>query len=97
MQKLAAADIAFARVNDPELLGKHPHLRRIIGRHAERAGEHSGAGAATRRRAAPLRPGPALGAHTDMVRKEFGFGVVPGAAQHAVMHCRPGTAKSRAR
>ncbi len=29
MQKLAAADIAFARVNDSELLGKHPHLRRI--------------------------------------------------------------------
>src|SRR5579885_1555471 len=29
MGKLQAADIAFARVNDPALLGKHPHLRRI--------------------------------------------------------------------
>ena len=29
MQKLEAADIAFARVNDTALLSKHPHLRRI--------------------------------------------------------------------
>src|SRR3974390_1932693 len=29
MGKLEAADIAFARVNDWELLSKHPHLRRI--------------------------------------------------------------------
>ena len=29
MKTLAAADIAFARVNDSALLGKHPHLRRI--------------------------------------------------------------------
>ena len=29
MKKLEAADIAFARVNDWELLSKHPHLRRV--------------------------------------------------------------------
>ena len=30
MQKLAAADIAFARVNDSApCFGKHPHLRRV--------------------------------------------------------------------
>ena len=29
MKKLEAADIAFARVNDWELLSKHAHLRRI--------------------------------------------------------------------
>ena len=28
--KLDRAQIAFARVNDPALLGKHPHLRRIV-------------------------------------------------------------------
>src|SRR5437764_10969586 len=28
MEKLAAAGIAFARVNDAGLLGRHPHLRR---------------------------------------------------------------------
>jgi formyl-CoA transferase len=71
MQKLAAADIAFARVNDPALLGKHPHLRRIS------VGTPSGpatipAPAArwgnTERSYGSI---PALGEHTDMIRKEF--------------------------
>jgi len=69
-QKLAAADIAFARVNGPAELARHPHLRRIT------VGTPSGpvsypapaeSGAAARR----YGPVPALGAHTDKVRKEF--------------------------
>ena len=71
MAKLAAADIAFARVNDSALLGKHPHLRRItVGTPSgpasipapapQRAGERRAYG-----------PIPALGQHTEMVRKEF--------------------------
>jgi formyl-CoA transferase len=70
-QKLATADIAFARVNSPAELAHHPHLRRITvdtpsgavsypapPRHEDRA---------TRRYGAV----PALGQHTDKVRAEF--------------------------
>ena len=48
-QKLAAADIAFARVNTPAELARHPHLAPHHHRHAERAGVLSGAGGATQR------------------------------------------------
>ena len=69
--KLAAADIAFARVNEPNDLARHPHLRRIsVGTPtgpvsypapaARRAGETRCYGAV-----------PALGAHTEKVRAEF--------------------------
>jgi itaconate CoA-transferase len=70
-QKLALADIAFARVNGAADLSRHPHLRRIT------VGTPSGlvsypaptaqSAAATRR----YGPVPALGAHTDRVRAEF--------------------------
>jgi itaconate CoA-transferase len=69
-QKLAAADIAFARVNTPADLSQHPHLRRIS------VGTPSGpvsypapprSGDANRRYGAV----PAVGAHTDKVRAEF--------------------------
>lgn len=71
MKLLEAADIAFARVNDSALLAAHPHLRRITvdtpsgpaatpAPAAVRAGE-------TRRYGAI----PALGEHTEMVRREF--------------------------
>jgi itaconate CoA-transferase len=68
---LEAADIAFARVNDWELLSKHPHLRRIT------VGAPSGP--VSTPAPAPIRaeeprsygPIPALGEHSDMIRREF--------------------------
>ena len=70
-QKLAAADIAFAPVNDTAMLAKHPHLRRIT------VGAPSGP--VSTPAPAPRRTGkertygavPALGQHTEMIRKEF--------------------------
>lgn len=71
-KKLAAADIAYARVNDTSLLAKHPHLRRItVG---SPTGPVSMPAPAPVRSGEPRRYGaiPALGEHTEMVRKEFG-------------------------
>ena len=70
--KLARADIAFGRVSDPESLRGHPHLRRIT------VGAPSGP--VSYPAPAPLRSGvprkygpvPALGEHSEKVRKEFG-------------------------
>ena len=71
IKKLEAADIAFARVNDWELLSKHAHLRRIT------VGAPSGP--VSMPAPAPLRAGqertygpiPALGEHTEAIRREF--------------------------
>jgi itaconate CoA-transferase len=71
-QKLARADIAFGRVSDPESLRGHPHLRRItIG---SPTGPVSYPAPAALWSGAPRRygPVPALGEHSDKVRKEFG-------------------------
>jgi formyl-CoA transferase len=70
-QKLAAADIAFARVNSPAGLARHPHLRRItIG---TPSGPVSYPAPAERHAAASRRygPVPALGEQTEKVRAEF--------------------------
>jgi formyl-CoA transferase len=70
-QKLAAADIAFARVNGPADLSRHPHLRRItVG---TPSGPVSYPAPAEQRGAAARRYGPvsALGEHTGKVRAEF--------------------------
>jgi itaconate CoA-transferase len=70
-QKLSLADIAFARVNGPAELSRHPHLRRI------EVGTPSGPVAypapAAQRAGTPRHygPVPALGEHTDKVRAEF--------------------------
>jgi formyl-CoA transferase len=70
--RLAKADIAFGRVSDPEILRRHPHLRRItVG---------SPSGPVSYPAPAPLSSGeprrygpvPALGEHTEQVRAEFG-------------------------
>ena len=57
MQKLAAADIAFARVNDSALLATHPHLRRITVDTPSGPAQPAGAAAAARARSRALRPG----------------------------------------
>jgi itaconate CoA-transferase len=70
-EKLAAADIAFARVNSPADLGHHPHLRRItVG---TPSGPVSYPAPAEQRASASRRygPVPALGEHTEKVRAEF--------------------------
>ena len=70
-QKLLAAGIAFARVNDPALLAVHPHLRRI------EVGTPSGTvrypAPPARDDGAPRRygPVPALGEHSAAIRAEF--------------------------
>jgi formyl-CoA transferase len=69
-QKLAAANIAFARVNSPAELARHPQLRRITV--ATPSGPVSYPAPAERGAAARhYGPVPALGAHTDKVRAEF--------------------------
>jgi itaconate CoA-transferase len=71
MQKLAAADIAFARVNDVAGLARHPHLRRITVETP--SGPVSYPAPAERSAAASRRYGkvPELGEHTARVRAEF--------------------------
>jgi formyl-CoA transferase len=69
--KLAAADIAFAPVNDPAGLARHPHLRRIA---VQTAGGVTNYPAPAARRAGETRhygAVPALGEHTETVRAEF--------------------------
>jgi itaconate CoA-transferase len=69
-EKLAVADIAFARVNDVASFIAHPHLRRIS--------IETPHGPVSYPAPAPIRdevrsygPIPALGEHTERVRKEF--------------------------
>jgi itaconate CoA-transferase len=69
-QKLDSADIAFARVNTPAELSRHPHLRRIT------IGTPSGpvsypAPSEQRSAARPYGPVPAIGEHTAKIRAEF--------------------------
>jgi formyl-CoA transferase len=71
MGKLAAADIAFARVNDTALLTKHPHLRRItVGTPTGPVSTPAPAPivAGEERRYGPV---PALGEHTVLIKAEF--------------------------
>jgi itaconate CoA-transferase len=71
MQKLAAADIAYARVNDVAGLARHPHLRRIsVGTPSGPVSYPAPAelGASASRLYGPV---PALGEHTEKVRAEF--------------------------
>jgi formyl-CoA transferase len=76
--KLAAAEIAFARVSDMAALAVHPHLHRITvetpsGRVAYPAPPH--------RRPGGYGAVPATGEHTERVRAEFGPLVAAKAAE----------------
>jgi itaconate CoA-transferase len=70
-QKLAAADIAFAPVNDTAALARHPHLRRLTV--ATPSGAVSYPAPAGKRTAGSPQygPVPGLGQHTESVRAEF--------------------------
>ena len=68
-EKLAAADIAFARVSDTALLASHPHLRRISV--ATPSGAVSYPAPARSQPDRQFGPVPALGEHTATVRAEF--------------------------
>ena len=70
-QKLAAADIAFARVNDTAELARASASAPHHGRHA--VGPVSYPAPAARRAGEPRRYGavPALGEHSDAIRAEF--------------------------
>lgn len=73
MRELEAAGLAYGRLNEIEDVTKHPHLRRIP--LSTPAGDvHVIApGAIFDGKTAPvLRPVPARGAHSEMLRKEFG-------------------------
>jgi formyl-CoA transferase len=71
VEKLARYDIAFGRINDTALLGRHPHLRRITVE-TPTGPVHMPAPAAihdgTMRRYGAV---PALGEHTALVHNEF--------------------------
>jgi itaconate CoA-transferase len=72
MKKLEAADIAFARVNDWELLSKHAHLRRItVGAPSGPVAMPAPAAllAGQERSYGPI---PALGEDTEKIKAEFG-------------------------
>ena len=73
--KLAAADIAFARVNEPADLARHPQLRRIT---VDTSSGPTSYPAPPARRSGETRsygPVPALGEHTAKVRAEFMPGI----------------------
>jgi len=71
VEKLAQYDIAFGRINDLDLLAKHPHLRRVV------VGSPTGpvsmpAPTAIHDRASRSYGAvPALGQHSELIRKEF--------------------------
>src|SRR5262249_60156319 len=66
--KLAAAEIAFARVSDMAALAVHPHLHRIT---VETPSGPVSYPAPPHRHAGGYGAVPALGEHTERVRKEF--------------------------
>jgi itaconate CoA-transferase len=71
VEKLTQYDIAFGVINDLNLLARHPHLRRIsVG---SPSGPVSMPAPAALWAEAPRRYGavPALGEHTDLIRREF--------------------------
>jgi formyl-CoA transferase len=72
MEKLAKADIAFARVNDSALLSTHPHLRRITVDTPSGPASLPAPGASFVGEQRQYGDIPALGQHSEKIRKEFG-------------------------
>jgi itaconate CoA-transferase len=70
-EKLAAAEIAFARVNDPGNLAQHPHLRRMTVDTPSGPVSYPAAPTLLQQQAHGRRRVPSLGEHTERVRAEF--------------------------
>src|SRR5262252_7486980 len=70
-ERLAAADIAFARVTDMAALGRHPHLRRITVGLPSGSVSYPAPAVLQTGESRRYGPVPALGAHTENVRAEF--------------------------
>jgi itaconate CoA-transferase len=70
-ERLAAADIAFARVTDMAALGRHPHLRRITVGLPSGSVSYPAPAVFQMGESRRYGPVPALGADTEKVRAEF--------------------------
>lgn len=71
-QRLTGAKIAFASVNGVPELARHPHLRRIRVQTPRGDVEVAAPPAQVRGQPRTYGPVPALGEHTESVRREFG-------------------------
>ncbi len=69
--KLARADIGFARVSDPDILGRHPQLRRITVGTPSGPVHYPAPPARTDDAARHYGPVPAIGEHSARIRGEF--------------------------
>jgi formyl-CoA transferase len=70
--KLAAADIAFGRVNGPAELARHPHLRRITVRSPNGPLSYPAPAALWAGETRSYGPVPAVGEHSAKIKAEFG-------------------------
>jgi itaconate CoA-transferase len=70
-ERLAAADIAFGRVNGPEELSRHPHLRRITVGSANGPLSYPAPAAQWAGEPRKYGPVPRIGEHGDRIRAEF--------------------------
>lgn len=70
-ERLTAAKIAFAAVNGVPELSRHPHLRRIGVRTPHGTADVAAPPAIVRGEPRQYGPVPAIGEHTDAVRREF--------------------------
>src|SRR6476619_411178 len=71
VEKLAAADIAFGRVNGPAELGRHPHLRRIDVGSPGGPLSYPAPAAQWAGEARTYGPVPGIGEHSEKIRAEF--------------------------
>ncbi|MDX8509268.1 hypothetical protein RFM40_28505 [Mesorhizobium sp. VK22E] len=70
MQELEAAGLAYGRLNEVADVSRHPHVRRATVSTPEGTVETIAPAAIFNAEYPSLRPVPALGAHTETVRKE---------------------------
>jgi len=71
VSRMSEAKVAYASVNTVEELSTHPHLRRIKVDTPEGEVQMVSPPAQVREQTRSYGPVPALGQHTDTIRKEF--------------------------